>query len=484
MTASTSVPVSTNKKYRDPPSRPTPVLDRKLFEQSLPRELRLAINTNNGGSSSGVVVPNKTTTNSTNKNVVRGAATSTKTNNTNMDHQIDVLHQLLHKAKYPSDLSIFFGSLEKTNKDNTKRAPKGMSLNLVRYLQENSNKYTVKTSRILSSHTSSDGSTTKLAIELHDHQVIETVIMRHGRRNNGTGAGNHNGTSTGSSRNTICVSSQVGCAMQCSFCATGTMGIRGNLCHAEIIEQLVHASHYLQAEAAQVEQQPQQQHVQEEDTQEETQEAEQPQVEDTTTAQQLEIKRNIINSKKKHITNNNNSNRNDHLIRNVVFMGMGEPLNNYPNVLQAAKDLICRRTWSLQYHHVTISTVGVIPNMLRLSKDLPHVNLALSLHAPFQDLRLKIVPTAKHYPMQDMMDALDNHMRSSENSSSDNNSSSRLRGGEDEKKEDCNNLPTAEETAALALENKLLVEKKPPVALSKKMKKRAMIEYVMCKSVW
>ncbi|MCL4419739.1 radical SAM protein, partial [Patescibacteria group bacterium] len=92
---------------------------------------------------------------------------------------------------------------------------------------------------------------------------------------------------------TLCVSSQVGCAMKCVFCATGRMGIHGNLTSGEILEQLVHASSVLGGEK----------------------------------------------------------------IRNVVFMGMGEPLNNYHNVVAACKAMVDRRTWSMQYHHVTVSTV-------------------------------------------------------------------------------------------------------------------------------
>lgn len=100
--------------------------------------------------------------------------------------------------------------------------------------------------------------------------------------------------------------------MGCTFCATGTMGIRGNLCSGEILEQMVHASRILAEDA-------------------------------------------------------NTSERNDgtrlDLIRNIVFMGMGEPLNNYANVLTTCRALINRRLWNLGHNRVTVSTVGVTSKM-------------------------------------------------------------------------------------------------------------------------
>lgn len=173
---------------------------------------------------------------------------------------------------------------------------------------------------------SSRGDTTKLLIELQDggHR-IEAVIMRH------------------TSHVTVCISSQIGCQMGCKFCATGTMGIIGDLTSAEILEQIIRA---------------------------------------------------------------NNVSK----IRNVVFMGMGEPLNNYENVKLALQFIVDPKRLGLSPKHVTVSTVGVIKNMYRLTADLPSVNLALSLHAPTQELRIKIVPTASAYKIDDLMKAVDNHI--------------------------------------------------------------------------
>lgn len=187
--------------------------------------------------------------------------------------------------------------------------------------------YVKFTSKIVHRSDSSRGDTTKLLIELQgpgNHQV-ETVIMRH------------------RGHATVCVSSQIGCQMGCKFCATGTMGIIGDLSSAEIIEQLVHA---------------------------------------------------------------NNITR----IRNVVFMGMGEPLNNYDNVKLAVEFMVDTKRFGLSPRHVTVSTVGVVKNMYRMTNDMPYVNLALSLHAPNQDVRVKIVPSATAHKIHDLMAAVDNYI--------------------------------------------------------------------------
>lgn len=92
---------------------------------------------------------------------------------------------------------------------------------------------------------------------------------------------------------------------------------------------------------------------------------------------------------------------------------MGEPLNNYENVRTAVQFLIDPARFSLSPRHVTISTVGVTKNMFRLTADLPYVNLALSLHAPDQVTRLKIVPTAGAHKIDQLMEAVDNHIEKS-----------------------------------------------------------------------
>ena len=93
-------------------------------------------------------------------------------------------------------------------------------------------------------------------------------------------------------------------------------------------------------------------------------------------------------------------------IRNVVFMGMGEPLNNYGAVLTAARAMTDSKRFGLRAGGVTISTVGIIPRIRSLATDLPRVSLALSLHAPTQPLRARIVPSARAYPLDRLMVAV------------------------------------------------------------------------------
>lgn len=237
----------------------------------------------------------------------------------------------------------------KPGKRNIRNLPKP----LLKFLSDPSHDFVTVTSSVKDARTSADGTTTKLAVELQDGHVVESVIMRH--------------VSPAGSRATLCVSSQVGCAMGCTFCATGTMGIRGNLTSGEILEQLVHAGRILADDLLDGN--------------------------DTDGAAQM--------TKKRH---------NHDLVRNVVFMGMGEPLNNYANVISACRALIHPRRWNLAHGRVTVSTVGVIPKMRALTRDLPEVSLALSLHAPNQEARTAIVPTAKQYPIEKLIDALDEHM--------------------------------------------------------------------------
>ncbi|GKY98791.1 hypothetical protein MPSEU_000835300 [Mayamaea pseudoterrestris] len=216
---------------------------------------------------------------------------------------------------------------------------------------------TTMTSKILKQQTSNDKSTTKLAIELHDGNVVESVLMRYA---------NHHKPNRSGGRASLCVSSQVGCAMGCTFCATGTMGLFGNLTAGEILEQIVHADKILAAERFQNERE-----------------------------------------------NENQLRTATHdFVRNVVFMGMGEPLDNYTHVTSACRALIDPRRWNLAHHCVTVSTVGIVSQIRKLTADLPQVSLALSLHAPNQAARQAIVPTASRYPIEQLVEALDNHMNS------------------------------------------------------------------------
>ena len=141
-------------------------------------------------------------------------------------------------------------------------------------------------------------------------------------------------------RGTLCISSQAGCALDCAFCATGHQGFNRNLTSAEILGQVVLAAREL----------------------------------------------------------------NEAPITNVVFMGMGEPLANYRNVLPVVHLLIDDQAFGLSRRRVTISTAGLVPQMLKLANDC-NVALAVSLHAPTDELRDKLVPINKIHPIAELLDA-------------------------------------------------------------------------------
>jgi 23S rRNA (adenine2503-C2)-methyltransferase len=146
-------------------------------------------------------------------------------------------------------------------------------------------------------------------------------------------------------RGTLCISSQVGCALECSFCSTGRQGFNRNLSVAEIVGQLWWANRALGSEAG-----------------------------------------------------------GERIISNVVMMGMGEPLLNFENVVSALNLMLDDSAYGLSRRRVTVSTSGVIPAMDRLSQRCP-VALAVSLHAPNDPLRDVLVPINKKYPLKELMTA-------------------------------------------------------------------------------
>jgi 23S rRNA (adenine2503-C2)-methyltransferase len=152
-------------------------------------------------------------------------------------------------------------------------------------------------------------------------------------------------------RGTLCVSSQVGCALECSFCSTGKQGFNRNLSTAEIIGQLWHANRVLGA-------------------------VRQPGVGDSG----------------------------ERVISNVVLMGMGEPLANFDNVVAALSLMLDDNAYGLSRRRVTVSTAGLVPAMDRLRESAP-VALAVSLHAPTDALRDKLVPINRKYPLRELMAA-------------------------------------------------------------------------------
>lgn len=146
-------------------------------------------------------------------------------------------------------------------------------------------------------------------------------------------------------RGTLCISSQVGCALECTFCSTGRQGFNRNLTVAEIIGQLWWAN------------------------------------------------------KAMGVTP-----KNERVISNVVMMGMGEPLANYENVVHALSIMLDDYGYSLSKRRVTVSTSGMVPQMDRLKNDMP-VALAVSLHASNDEVRDSIIPLNKKYPLNELMAA-------------------------------------------------------------------------------
>ena len=149
-----------------------------------------------------------------------------------------------------------------------------------------------------------------------------------------------------SDRGTLCISSQAGCAVGCRFCSTGHQGFSRNLTTGEIVAQLWFAEHFLRTHLG----------------------------------------------------------RTDRVISNVVMMGMGEPLQNYSQLLPALKVMLDDHGYGLSRRRVTVSTSGVVPMMDRLGLDCP-VALAVSLHAPSDVLRDNLVPLNKKYPISELLDA-------------------------------------------------------------------------------
>jgi 23S rRNA (adenine2503-C2)-methyltransferase len=178
---------------------------------------------------------------------------------------------------------------------------------------------------------SSDRQTTKLLLQLHDGETIEAVVMRYARRN------------------TACISTQVGCAMACKFCATGQSGFTRDLTTGEIVDQVLTSARLLHSESQ--------------------------------------------------------------YLSNVVFMGMGEPLANYEATLESIRILNDPRGFGLGARSFTVSTVGIIPGIRRLSQESLQVNLAVSLHTADETLRSQLVPINHRYPVAEIVRACRAYVR-------------------------------------------------------------------------
>jgi len=170
---------------------------------------------------------------------------------------------------------------------------------------------------------SNDKNTLKAVVFLIDGLTSETVLMRH------------------RARNTVCISSQVGCALNCAFCATGKAGFERNLTSDEIVDQVLLFTRLLKKE-----------------------------------------------NKK---------------LNNVVFMGMGEPFLNYEAVLEAIKTINDPFGLAIGSRHISVSTAGIIEGIKKFSLEPLQVNLAISLHAPTDKQRTQLMPVNRKYPLKDVL---------------------------------------------------------------------------------
>ncbi|MEK7857691.1 MAG: 23S rRNA (adenine(2503)-C(2))-methyltransferase RlmN [Elusimicrobiota bacterium] len=180
---------------------------------------------------------------------------------------------------------------------------------------------------------SADKRAHKALLTLSDGRVIETVLLR-----------------PSETRWTTCISSQVGCAIGCTFCATGLMGFSRDLTPEEITDQVLFWRQYMKAEGL--------------------------------------------------------AGR----IDNVVYMGMGEPFAAYEPVAQSLRILMDQKQFGIGARHISVSTSGLAPQMERFGRDFPQINLALSLHAANDALRTKLVPLNKAYPLARLAEALKTYL--------------------------------------------------------------------------
>ncbi len=203
---------------------------------------------------------------------------------------------------------------------------KNLSINIIKTLDSNFSISLLKEKKSLSSR---DG-TKKWVFTLNDGKDIETVFIPEGKRG------------------TICVSSQVGCSLSCSFCHTGTMKLVRNLDLGEILGQVITV-------------------------------------------------KNILNDWKKKTE--------ERIITNIVFMGMGEPLLNYDNVINAINILCDTEGLAISRRKITLSTSGIVNKIKQFQEDT-NVNLAISLHAAFDKIRDELVPVNKKWPISILMEEL------------------------------------------------------------------------------
>lgn len=202
--------------------------------------------------------------------------------------------------------------------------------------------------------TSRDGSTDKALFRLPDGELIETVLMR------------YKSDSHRKARKTVCVSTQAGCALGCTFCATGQQGFRRQLSVGEIVAQIIFMQRIALAE-------------------------DRAEVEDG--------QRDLGSVQG---------------VTNVVFMGMGEPLANYDNTMATIRSINDANGLAVGARHITLSTVGLAPQIIQLAGENIQINLAVSLHAPDDETRSETMPINRRYPLSVLLDACRRYVESTD----------------------------------------------------------------------
>lgn len=191
--------------------------------------------------------------------------------------------------------------------------------------QQLSERYEIKVARLIDRLDSSDGLTTKFLLALNDSAAVEAVLMRHDYGNS------------------VCISTQAGCAMGCKFCASTISGFERNLTSAEILSEVIFVNDILRTE----------------------------------------------NQK----------------VNSIVVMGIGEPLMNYDNLMEFLKMIHEDYTIGLSYRKVTVSTCGIVPKIYKLAEENLPITLSISLHAPNNVLRSKLMPVNDNFSIEEVVKA-------------------------------------------------------------------------------
>jgi 23S rRNA (adenine2503-C2)-methyltransferase len=250
--------------------------------------------------------------------------------------------KVLQKSEKPSIYSFQLTELKEWLKDNGEKAFRGEQIyewlykkrvtsfdemtNLSKSLREKlAEQFSITTLKTIVKQTSQDG-TIKFLFELHDGYSIETVLMRH---NYG---------------NSVCVTTQVGCRIGCTFCASTLGGLKRNLEAGEIVAQVVNVQKALDEAGERV--------------------------------------------------------------SHVVIMGIGEPFDNYDEMMAFLKIINHEKGLHIGARHITVSTSGIIPKIYQFAEEQLQINFAISLHAPNTELRTKLMPINKAYKLPDLIDAV------------------------------------------------------------------------------